>query len=617
MKKDSNIIEIEAPKGCKWLSQFMDKLPVNCLFDKGITGCGGTELALRNGKNTIIAVPYVALVDNKTSQDQHKDRVLGVHGSISKDTIESYINDYEVKKIMVVYDSLPRVVDILTKMGIDVFNDFFLLVDEWHILFNSYAFRSEAIKNLLKLAPMFKEVTYMTATPIEQEYLFKEFKALPITKVKWNDIEKINITLIQANSVTNSVCKFVDKAIDNRMFGNLHIFVNSVKFISNVIKKTGLTPEQVKIVCSKNETFGKASNQDKLGYEHRIGSPSDAPKKINFYTSTCFEGCDIYDEQGLTYIVSDGNNPYTLIDISTLLIQICGRIRNAENKNITHIFSKTRYLGNTSFEEFLLKISEDSNRAKRLIDNLNSCNKEDRLMVLNGFKKNYCADIYVSIEEDKLYLDQNLVNLDIVNFKIATGVYCNRIAYIKELEKNNINAVSSKYEYNTASDKLCENPNAKVQFKDVFEEYANLKKQDRGIVTNYRMICIKNERPLVVEAFDTLGEERVKELKYHVGNIRAELIKKSCLAKGKQIKEMLSLKITPFKRYRTAYIIDVVKEVFKELEVKRVAKASELKRYFTVKGSVVKEDGKSVRTMEILSDRIIQKMDSNLSPTLA
>ena len=69
MKKDSNIIEIEAPKGCKWLSQFMDKLPVNCLFDKGITGCGGTELALRNGKNTIIAVPYVALVDNKTSQE--------------------------------------------------------------------------------------------------------------------------------------------------------------------------------------------------------------------------------------------------------------------------------------------------------------------------------------------------------------------------------------------------------------------------------------------------------------------------------------------------------------------------------------------------------------------
>ena len=48
----------------------MTELPVNCLFDKTITGCGGTELALTNGKHTIIAMPFVNLVDNKVNQEQ-------------------------------------------------------------------------------------------------------------------------------------------------------------------------------------------------------------------------------------------------------------------------------------------------------------------------------------------------------------------------------------------------------------------------------------------------------------------------------------------------------------------------------------------------------------------
>lgn len=44
----------------------MNELPVNCIFNKGITGCGGTELALRNEKHTIIAMPFISLVANKS-----------------------------------------------------------------------------------------------------------------------------------------------------------------------------------------------------------------------------------------------------------------------------------------------------------------------------------------------------------------------------------------------------------------------------------------------------------------------------------------------------------------------------------------------------------------------
>ena len=60
---------ITAPKGTKYLSDIMQELPVNCLFNKGKTGCGGTELVLRGKKNAIIAVPYVNLILNKLDKN--------------------------------------------------------------------------------------------------------------------------------------------------------------------------------------------------------------------------------------------------------------------------------------------------------------------------------------------------------------------------------------------------------------------------------------------------------------------------------------------------------------------------------------------------------------------
>jgi hypothetical protein len=68
-------------------------------------------------------------------------------------------------------------------MEIDVYKDFFLLIDEWHVLFNQYVFRESAVTEVLKIVPLFKEVTYMTATPVEDEFILKEVKHLPVVKL--------------------------------------------------------------------------------------------------------------------------------------------------------------------------------------------------------------------------------------------------------------------------------------------------------------------------------------------------------------------------------------------------------------------------------------------------
>ena len=41
-------------------------LPYNSIFNKVITGCGGTTVALFNKENYVIAVPTTELITNKT-----------------------------------------------------------------------------------------------------------------------------------------------------------------------------------------------------------------------------------------------------------------------------------------------------------------------------------------------------------------------------------------------------------------------------------------------------------------------------------------------------------------------------------------------------------------------
>ncbi|MEZ5103530.1 MAG: hypothetical protein R2757_03460 [Draconibacterium sp.] len=171
---------IQAPKTANYLADFMTKLPVNCLFDKGRTGCGGTTIAIENEIDTIITMPYVNVIKNK--QGQHKN-LFGIYQGVTEVEITDYLNTHQIKKIAVTYDKLEYLIELLEEQRLNPYKNFFLLVDEWHILFNSYAFRNEAVKKVLYHSPKFEHVTYMTATPMEEEFILKELKDLPIKEV--------------------------------------------------------------------------------------------------------------------------------------------------------------------------------------------------------------------------------------------------------------------------------------------------------------------------------------------------------------------------------------------------------------------------------------------------
>lgn len=121
---------IDAPAGATYLSDFLTEIPVNCLFNKKQTGCGATELAIRNSIPTIIAMPYVALVKNKTIYRKDDISVLGVYEGIQEQDIIDYARSHSPIKIAVTYDSLPRTIRALETAGLNPYKDLFLLVDE-------------------------------------------------------------------------------------------------------------------------------------------------------------------------------------------------------------------------------------------------------------------------------------------------------------------------------------------------------------------------------------------------------------------------------------------------------------------------------------------------------
>jgi len=111
---------IDAPAGAICLSDFLTEIPANCLFNKKQTGCGATELAIRNSIPTIIAMPYVALVKNKTIYRKDDISVLGVYEGIQEQDIIDYAKSHSLLKIAVTYDSLPRTIRALETAGFNV-----------------------------------------------------------------------------------------------------------------------------------------------------------------------------------------------------------------------------------------------------------------------------------------------------------------------------------------------------------------------------------------------------------------------------------------------------------------------------------------------------------------
>lgn len=577
-------IEITIPKNINYLSEYeplKNGLPKGYLIDKGKVGCGGTTVALEEDDNTIICVPFVSLVHNKVTQYNKDSKViLGVYSGIKDNEIVDYINSKDSKrKIVCTYDQLPRVAKL-------VGYDWNLLVDELHLLFSQYDFRNKAVKGVLEEFSKFRSWAFLTATPIELDFMLDELKNIPTYKINWEQSETITVTPVKTKQPLATVKKLIFEFLEGKIFGNAHIFINSVDSIATLIKNCSLNNENCRAIWSKYNN-GEAANYINTCKGVKNSDTLSKPKKINFYTSTCFEGCDLYDEDGKIFIVSEGSKAQTNYDIFTSIRQIAGRIRNTQYRNIEHIYSLTRYSEDLTYEEFKAITERDVDNAKHYTAIVNSDSG------LCGFIKE-CNNPYIYKENGLFVFDPNLLKVDLFNFRNTKSTYSLKVNLFKEYNKINYDIIPKT---DSTSDKLLKYNNARTTFKEAVIEYESLVKNPYSLNSdNQRMSLIKEKYPFIDDAIK-LGMDKLEELKFNVTNIKRAIINNSnSMGYDLKVAKMLSLEDYSVGDFITGKEIKaLLKKVYENLGFNKKVSIEDFRNYMQIEEKYKRVDGKITR----------------------
>ena len=583
-------------------------LPSNCIFNKVVTGCGATTVALFNDESYVITVPTVELIINKTglneagvaeiiSPDGKKQTVFGLFGNFTnnvKEALKEYAKSEGVKKIMCTYNKMEYLSDYLDE------SEFKLLVDEYHILLKSYSYRDKAINGVMKNFRKYKSFCFMSATPISPEFTPSILNGIELVEADWKETDLLSVKLDQTNKPYVMASNYI-KAYKKDGFIEINgyksyeafFFVNSVTDIASILKYCNLSNDEVKIVCTDNE-----ANRKKLaGYT--ISNSRGENKKFTFITSRSFEGADYFSETGLCFVVSNSRNTCTLLDISTDIYQIAGRIRTESNpfRNIMiHIFNtvgRRKLNTNKSWEDMIADTNKETEGANKIIDLLN--NDES---VRKAAEKIINSKYITENEDGKFYLNDMLVKLDLYIYKIEQVIYHNGIALRKEYSTNKI-LTDKSY---TIFDEKMDSYNKKLSFKDAFIRYAELlHKLDVSLEAEE----IAKIQPLVVPAFHKLGEDKVKSLRY-VKKAVEEAIENADSNKSNEARIAIYIsKEIPVGFITNKSAKDIISKAYQLYGIKKTGKATDLENWFNCKAVSKRIDSKVVRGYEIYGSKMI------------
>ena len=363
------------------LERFKDGIPFG-IVNKTKTDVGGTYVAANCSSNYIIVCPFKDLVDSIAADKNNRYEVFKCYGGVREYQFRKYIKNNTTYKIAVTYDSLPKLIRWLS--GTEGWK---VLVDEYHLILEDMDFRYDAINGLMEEIQKFKYYSFLSATPIDLDFEIDFLKQLPHYKVQWNGVTKITPIRYKVTQLTKGLARFIQIFLDEGISlpdinGNvskveeLYIFINSVTSIKQIADTLKLNPDDVKICCAD-----RIRNNKLLG-EYQIESVSSPNKKINFFTKKCFQGCNLFTNNGLIIVASDAYRTQTLVDISTTMEQIAGRIRiNDEYQNIfrnviVHLFSTNKNV--MSDEEFEMLMQDKEKEADKLLSGWSKLDKEER-----------------------------------------------------------------------------------------------------------------------------------------------------------------------------------------------------------------------------------------------
>ena len=545
-------IKINMPEGIDYLSTVWEELKKQLpsghyLLNKSIPGCGATEAFLRDSKTkTILASPRKQLLYNKHSQhllDTHLYRFKDKdqYFSQQKDTAENILSYNDgIKefirnggsKVLVTYDSLNKIADVLIGMG-QKLNDWLVVIDEFQAIFTDAFYKPTTEIEFISAAGRFRDVVYLSATPYLEEYLnsLSQFKNLPFIELVWPEgyTERPNVEMTRCSSINEEVARIIQDyregngrttLVGGETFTSKEavIYVNSIKVIIDIIKKNHLKPEEVDVICAgSNKT-----QLQKLGHKVAVVPGRDEPRKMfTLCTSTVYLGADMYSLDAYTYIFADPKITSMALDVST--DQIIGRQRLEENPfmNSATLFYTTKEC-DVSKEEFTEIMRQNELRSQEKIKNFESAPYPETMLndYENTIKQQKYAHDFCSIRlnhetgKQEVVINELVIASRMRSWQILHDIYNNEYSLTLAVRKK----CNVKQTINS------DDPDVKA----FFDEW----NRDRNFSRRMKLFCSTDEETIAKTSFipkkyftyyDALGEEGLQTLSWREDYVKAAL----------------------------------------------------------------------------------------------
>ena len=499
-----------------------------------------------------------------------------------------------MKKILCTYDKVKYLHEYVNT------KDYQILVDEYHQLLKAYSYRQKAVCGVLENFRRYKSFCFLSATPISPDFTPSVLDGIEQIDAVWESVDMLIVSLEQTNNPYVKAANIINSykvngyvEVNGRKSYEAFFFINSVTDIASILKHCSLTDEEVKIVCADDE-----ANRAKLnGYT--ISNSRAESRKFTFITSKSFEGADYYSATGLCYVVSNSNNRNTLLDISTDIYQIAGRIRTESNpfrNTLVHIFNTTgkrRLNLEITYDEYKQVVEEEIEEAKAILE---VANTKARKMAEKMIKSEY-----ITRDDDGVYqLNDMLIKLDLMNYKIERQIYKTGVQLRKAYNTNGTMTTDINYE---KLDETIAQACKKLSFKEAFLRYVELKQSfDFGDRTNE----IVRQQPLVVDAYHQLGADKVKALRYIKKEVEKALTNNDATkSQEEKVTEIMLQSVAYPKTYTCSELYQIIATAYHAVGITTIPKASHITKWFECKKTTQRIGGVSTTVYKVFNPSLL------------
>lgn len=574
--------------------------------------------------------PY-RVVDPEKVQKAKKDKE-DFFKRLTKE-ITGYITDCRFNnkpvKILVTYDSFRIVKDIIQHNFNDM--DYRVVIDEFQSIFTDSKFKSDTELQFVKSVQGIQKVCYVSATPMMIKYLemLEEFKNLPYYELDWEALDPGRVsrpTLYVKNlvSVYTEVKPIIksylgekfeyryvkqeDGSVEKIESKEAVFYVNSVNNITSIIKRAGLTPEQVNILVA-NTPDNVNKIHKRLGRKFDIGTVPlrDEPRKMfTFCTRTVYLGADFYSDNARSFVVSDANIDTLAVDISLDLPQILGRQRLIENpwrNEATLFFKPIKGANKKPEEEFNKKIKEKEKKTEKLLGVFDKSDQSEQKYLSEvyqdyakslHYKKDYVAvnKTFIAGGVKLVPVFNNLVKVaELRAYEMQQTDYANRFTVFSVIKKIGTADVDNEV--------VCEFFNNYDGMKSNKDKLRYLCEQKQNQLPEFDVILSNISTKRFKEYIDVLGVDVCKSVGYKIEELNKKLDIRSFNKNEIRYKVFELFEVG--KSYSKASIKATLSDLYKGLGYKATAKASDLGEYLEIKPCLLLEGDKRVHGFKILS----------------